>query len=171
MIEAVVFWILAAGTVGAALMVIVPPVGRNPVFGAMALVACFFCLAGLYVLLAASLIAALQIIVYAGAIMVLFTFVIMLLNLSDAELGAPRYTTAKFVGVLSIGFVFAKVIKVIGESTPKTMGALKGPESYGGVKAVGSVLLKDFLLPFELVSILLLVAIIGAVLLAKKRAP
>ena len=171
MIEAVVFWILAAGTVLSALMVIVPPIGRNPVFGAMSLIGCFFCLAGLYVLLAAHLMAALQVIVYAGAIMVLFTFVIMLLNLTDAELGGPRYTTAKFVGVLCIGFVFAKVIKVIGESTPKTMDALKGPESYGGVKAVGNVLLRDFLLPFELVSILLLVAVVGAVILAKKRAP
>ena len=171
LIEAVVFWILAAGTVLSALMVVVPPIGRNPVFGAMALVGCFFCLSGLYVLLAAHLIAALQVIVYAGAIMVLFTFVIMLLNLTDAELGAARYTTAKFVGVLSIAFVFAKIVKVIGESTPKTMAALPGPDSYGGVKAVGNVLLRDFLLPFELVSILLLVAIVGAVILAKRRVP
>jgi NADH-quinone oxidoreductase subunit J len=167
MAEAVVFWILAGGAVLAALSVIVPPFGRNPVHGAMSLVACFFCLAGVYVLLSAHLMAALQVIVYAGAIMVLFTFVIMLLNLTDEELGSARYTVAKGVGVLAIGFVFAKMVKALTGAAGGTPATIDG--SYGSVTGVGDVLLREFLLPFELVSILLLVAIIGAVILAKEK--
>ncbi len=170
MIEAAFFWALAIGTVIGALCVVLPPFGRNPVHGAIALVGTFFCLSGLYVLLAAHLLAALQVIVYAGAIMVLFTFVIMLLNLTDQELGTARYNTAKYVGVLSIGFVFAKAVSAIDAATPDDiqLKVLEGPDSFGGVQAVGNVLLRDFLLPFELTSILLLVAIIGALVLAKK---
>ncbi|MFT5433892.1 MAG: NADH-quinone oxidoreductase subunit J, partial [Myxococcota bacterium] len=163
MIEAVVFWILASGCILSALAVVVPPFGRNPVHGAMGLIACFFCLSGLYVLLAAHLIAALQVIVYAGAIMVLFTFVIMLLNLNDDELGEPRYTAAKAVGILAVGFVFAKSLRVLGDSIPTTLMAdisTRAPElldGYGGIRGVGLVLLRDFLLPFEMTSLLLLV--------------
>ena len=168
MVESIVFFALATGCVISALMVITPPVGRNPVYSAISLVGCFFCLAGLYVLLAAHLLAAVQIIVYAGAIMVLFTFVIMLLNLNDDELGEARYTGAKFVGVLSIGFVFAKMVKVIGESTPSYPATFL-EDDYGSIYAVGNMLLREFLVPCELVSILLLVAIIGAIILAKKK--
>jgi NADH-quinone oxidoreductase subunit J len=92
----------------------------------------------------------------------------MLLNLSEDELGDARYTTAKVVGVLSISFVFAKMIKVIGEASSGV--ELPIPEAtYGSLYGVGTMLLRDFLLPFELVSILLLVAIVGAVILAKKK--
>ena len=172
MIEATIFWILAVGAILGALVVVVPPLGRNPVHGAAGLIGCFFCLSGLYVLLAAHLLAALQVIVYAGAIMVLFTFVIMLLNLNDDELGQGRYTTAKVVGVFAIGVVFAKSLRVLAESSPTSvMADLRtiGPEGYGGIKAVGTILLRDFLLPFELTSILLLVAIIGAVIIARRQ--
>ena len=169
MVAALVFWVLAIGAVGGAVCVVLPPFGRNPVHGAVALVGTFFCLAGLYVLLAAHLLAAVQVIVYAGAIMVLFTFVIMLLNLTEAELGSARYTTAKYVGVAAVGFVFAKAIAVIGRGSGRIAAELGGPDSFGGVRAVGDTLLRDFLLPFELTSILLLVAVIGAVILAKKR--
>ncbi|MFT7621950.1 MAG: NADH-quinone oxidoreductase subunit J [Myxococcota bacterium] len=170
--EAIVFWILASGCVGSALCVVVPPMGRNPIHAAIALVSCFFFLSGIYVLLAAHLVAALQVIVYAGAVMVLFTFVIMLLNLTDEELGESRFNSAKWIGALAIAFVFAKAVRAIqgGPSGVLNTNILEGPEVYGGVKAVGEVLLKDFLLPFELTSILLLVAIIGAVILARKQA-
>jgi NADH-quinone oxidoreductase subunit J len=168
MVATVIFWLFATGCVVSAAMVVIPPVGRNPVYCAISLVGCFFCLAGLYVLLAAHFLAAIQVIVYAGAIMVLFTFVIMLLNLTDDELGSARYTTAKVVGVLSITFVFTKMLKVITEATP-TMVTMVPADDYGSLEGVGTLLLRDFLLPFELVSILLLVAIIGAVILAKKK--
>ena len=172
MIETVVFWLLATGVVLGATCVVLPPFGRNPVHGAVALIGTFFCLSGIYVLLAAHLLAALQVIVYAGAIMVLFTFVIMLLNLTDEELGSSRYTTPKVVGMAAIAFVFTKVVKVISTAAPKGAAVIPGPDGidgYGGVEAVGMVLLRDFLLPFEMTSILLLVAIIGAMVLARRR--
>ena len=168
MAELVVFWFLATAAVLCALAVILPPFGRNPIHAAMSLIGCLFSLAGLYVLLAAHLLAALQVIVYAGAIMVLFTFVIMLLNLEDRELGEIRFTTAKWVGVAAVAMVFAKIVKVLGAATPLVTAA-QLPADFGGVKSVGRLLLQDFLLPFELVSILLLVAIVGAVILAKRR--
>lgn len=171
MIEAILFWCLAIGTVLGALVVVVPPFGRNPVHGALGLIGSFFCLSGLYVMLCAHLLAALQVIVYAGAIMVLFTFVIMLLNLTPEELGNSRFTVAKGIGVLAIGLVLAKVVKVL--ETPQTdlPVDLTGttPDDYGGIVPVGTVLLRDFLLPFELTSILLLVAVVGAVIIARKQ--
>ena len=169
MIEAIIFWILAAGVVGGATCVVLPPFGRNPLHAALALIGTFFCMAGIYVLLAAHLMAALQVIVYAGAVMVLFIFVIMLLNLKEGDLGEGRYTPVKYLGVGVIGLIFAKVIFVLEKGGGVIAAELPGPDAYGGVKAVGAVLLKDFLLPFELTSILLLVAIVGAVILAKKR--
>lgn len=170
MTEALVFWILAAGTVLGALAVVLPPFGRNPVHGALGLIGSFFCLAGLYVLLCAHLLAALQVIVYAGAIMVLFTFVIMLLNLTKEEMGSARFTYAKLVGSVAIAFVFTKMIRVLDQGTSDLPVDLTGttPDDYGGIVPVGQVLLRDFLLPFEFTSVLLLVAIIGAVIIAKK---
>ena len=168
MAEAILFWFLSIGTVVCATCVVLPPFGRNPVHAALALIGCFFFLSGLYAMLAAHLMAALQVIVYAGAIMVLFTFVIMLLNLTDQEVGSARYTTAKVTGVLAIAFVFAKAVRAIDGATEGMVVELAGPEHFGGVKAVGDVLLREFLLPFEMTSILLLVAIVGAVVLAKK---
>ena len=84
MFELVLFWLLGLGAVGTASMVVIPPVSRNPVYAAIALVICFFFLAGIYMLLLAHLMAVLQILVYAGAIMVLFLFIIMLLDLKTA---------------------------------------------------------------------------------------
>lgn len=172
MTEALVFWILSVGTLLGALVVVLPPFGRNPVHGALGLIGSFFCLAGLYVLLCAHLLAALQVIVYAGAVMVLFTFVIMLLNLTKEEMGGPRYSFAKLVGALAIGMVFTKIVRVLDQGMNTLPVDLTGttPDDYGGIVPVGSVLLRDFLLPFELTSVLLLVAVIGAVIIAKKQA-
>ena len=99
MAESILFWILAAGVVIAGVQVVLR---RNPVYAAMSLVACFFFLAGIYVLLSAHLIAIVQVMVYAGAVMVLFVFVIMLLNLKDEELGEQRITVWKGIGALSV---------------------------------------------------------------------
>ena len=85
--EQLIFYLLAFGTLVSAVCVVLPPMGRNPIHSAIALIVSFFFLAGIYALLGAHLLAGLQIIVYAGAIMVLFTFVIMLLNLSEDEMG------------------------------------------------------------------------------------
>src|SRR5436853_879930 len=99
MTETVFFWIFAVATVLFSGQVVLR---RNPVNAAMSLVACFFFLAGEYVLLSAHLIAILQVMVYAGAVMVLFVFVIMLLNLKEEELGEQRITVWKGIGALSV---------------------------------------------------------------------
>src|SRR5919206_2511712 len=99
MAESILFWIMAAGVVVSGAQVVLR---RNPVYAAMSLVACFFFLAGIYVLLSAHLIAILQVLVYAGAVMVLFVFVIMLLNLKEEELGEARWTAWKVIGVVAV---------------------------------------------------------------------
>ncbi|HEY5675213.1 MAG TPA: NADH-quinone oxidoreductase subunit J, partial [Myxococcales bacterium] len=97
--EAALFYIFAVGVLFAGAQVILR---RNPIYGALSLVGCFFFLAGIYVLLAAHLIAILQIMVYAGAVMVLFVFVIMLLNLKEEELGEQRLTAWKVIGLAAV---------------------------------------------------------------------
>ena len=186
-----VFYVLGLITLAMAVMVVSR---RNPLQGALALVLSFFCLGGIYVLLFAHLLAAMQVLVYAGAIMVLFVFVIMLLNLSDRELGAPRATLIKGVALGLFAFLIVMALVSanlellglqaivlpngsIGEATflapplanPNLShpGAL--PANYGSVAGIGTSLYSHFLLPFELVSVLLLVAIVGAVAIAKKR--
>ena len=175
MFEVILFWLLAIGAVGASLMVILPPVSRNPLSAALSLIISFFFMAGLYVLLLAHLMAVLQVLVYAGAIMILFMFVIMLLNLSDDELGKQNTTIAQLVGAASALFIALKVVMVTGASgggflpggQPQDMTVAEMAD-FGSVGAVGDLLFRQFLFPFELTSILLLVAVIGAVVLAKR---
>jgi NADH-quinone oxidoreductase subunit J len=144
-------------------------VSRNPVYAAMNLVASFFCLAGIYVLLVAHLIAFMQILVYAGAVMVLFLFVIMLLSLGTEHLGREPHRTMQFVGVLGAVGLFAVVASAVGKVANDQMPPLRNPAVFGTVKAVGQKLFTEFLLPFEVTSLLLLVAIVGAVVVAKER--
>ncbi len=164
--EQVVFWIFAVPLVLAALGVVV---ARSPVYAAMNLVAAFFFMAGLYVLLAAHLVAVMQVLVYAGAVMVLFLFVIMLLSL-DAPVAMVRRRGMQYAGVIgAVG-----ILAVIGTAIAKAAEGLAGgvrpvSATFGTVKAVGAVIFTDFLLPFEATSLLLLVAIVGAVVVAKER--
>ena len=162
--ELFVFWPLAVLLVASAIGVVR---ARNPVYAAMSLVGAFFLLAGLYLMLAAHLIAFLQILVYAGAIMVLFLFVIMLLSLTDAELGVPRWTAMKWLGgagAVGLLVVVWAAIRQAGEMPLRNV-----PGGFGTVKEVGKLLFTQYLLPFEATSVLLLVAIVGAVVVAKQR--
>ncbi len=175
MFETILFWLLAAGAVVSAAMVVLPPVSRNPLFAALSLVISFFFMSGLYVLLLAHLMAVLQILVYAGAIMVLFLFVIMLLNLSDEELGKQTTTWPQLVGVCTLAFVVFQAVLVLASAPDSVLRGGKGADAlapemadFGTVEAVGDLLFRQFLFPFELTSILLLVAVIGAVVLAKR---
>lgn len=169
--EQAVFWVLAVGAVVTSLVVVVPPFGRNPIHAALALVLSFAAIAGLFALLAAHLLAALQVLVYAGAIMVLFVFVIMLLNLRTEELGDSRLTLTKVIGGLALLFVLGKLFTFIsGDPLAASMGAnLNDAPDFGSVASVGQLLYKDFMIPFELTSVLLLVAVIGALVMAKKQ--
>ncbi len=169
MIETVFFLLLAGVTVVSALLMIVQ---RNPVTSAIYLIITFFSLAGIYLTLNAQFIAVIQVLVYAGAIMVLFLFVIMLLNLEKEKKLITRHKLQKVVGVILgavllslIGMVFHAVLLEGNRGTfsPEKLATL------GNTEVVARLLFTDFLLPFEITSILLLVAIIGAIVLAKKE--
>ena len=160
--EPILFWIFATLTVlGASLVVLL----SNPVRSAMSLVGTLFCLAVIFVLLDAHLLAALEVLVYAGAVVVLFLFVIMLLNMREEELGARRFTLAKIFGFGAV----AAVAYMLGVAVSNDVTRSNVAESYGGVEMVGRLLLNDYLLAFELSSLLLLMAVVGAVILAKRR--
>jgi NADH-quinone oxidoreductase subunit J len=107
--------------------------------------------------------------VYAGAVMVLFLFVIMLLSLGDEHLHREKRGAMQYVGGIGAISLFAVLAAAISRIPNQAMGALAQPDRFGTVKAVGQVLYTDFLLPFEVTSLLLLVAIVGAVVVAKER--
>ncbi len=167
--ELPLFWIFAVGTIVAAGGVIAL---RNPVASAMSLVASFFFLAGIYVLLWAHTIAVIQVLVYAGAIMVLFLFVIMLLSLTDhgpiVQLSPSR--VAGGLATLALLVSLVGVFRKLPASDTVTWASDAGRlATFGTLKELGAVLYTQWLFPFEAVSLLLLVAILGAVVVAKAR--
>ncbi len=139
---------------------------RNTVASAMSLVVTMIALAVIYVLLEAHLVAAFQIMVYGGAIVVLFLFVVMLLNLRTDEFGAPRQRLVKLGAALVALFATAEMLRAFTGDLPQA-GAL--PEGYGGYRAVGISLYTDYVLLVEMASLLLLAAIVGALILAKRK--
>jgi NADH-quinone oxidoreductase subunit J len=163
--DAVVFWILAAMVAFFAVFTITR---KNPVTAVMSLVASFFGLAAMYATLSAHFLAVLQVLVYAGAIMVLFIFVVMILN--REEVTPLSFRPVRVLGVLSGVYLFAKFIDVMGvPGMPTVAPTISSPETFGTVAAVGDVLFRDFLYPFEAISILLLVAIVGGVVISRSH--
>jgi NADH-quinone oxidoreductase subunit J len=161
-VESFFFYFFSLLAVGSGFMVITR---RNPVSAALYLVLAFFALAGIYVLLDAFFLAAVQVAVYAGAIMVLFLFVIMLLNLGPEDLPAIMSRKIKWLYVvLSAVLVVLLMAMDLGRHLPATGG---GPA--GEVGAIGDKLFGDFLLPFEITAVLLLVAIVGSVVMAHRE--
>ena len=165
------WWVFAAITVAGGLGMVLL---KNPVGSLLSLVLSFFGLAAIYLLLGAHFVAAIQVILYAGAIMVLFLFTIMLLNLGHDYRGDLRNVAWIFVGgVLSgvMGWALARIFWQDGLSNVAGQGAAieAAVAEHGAVGAIAYPLFLDYLVPFELTSILLLAAIIGAVLLAKRR--
>jgi NADH-quinone oxidoreductase subunit J len=165
------WWVFASLAVGGAIGMVTR---KNPVASLLFLVLTFFSLAAIYVLLGAHFIAAIQIIVYAGAIMVLFLFVIMLLNLGhdyQADLRGGLWILVGFVAAGTLGYFVWQAFATPG-AMPTRAGAQQIAADVEQLNAVGAVaypLFRNYLVPFELVGILLLVAIVGAVLLAKRR--
>jgi NADH-quinone oxidoreductase subunit J len=164
--EIVTFFFFAVPLLVTSLGVIL---ARSPVYAAMNLVAAFFFLAGIYVLLVAHLIAFMQILVYAGAVMVLFLFVIMLLSLGDEHLEPERRTVFQYAGLVAAVSLGAVVAAAVARLPQVADVAVVDQAKFGTVKEVGQVLFTQFLLPFEVTSLLLLVAIVGAVVVAKER--
>ncbi len=167
--QTIVFSILALVSFFSAIMVVTR---KNPVYSILFLVLTFFCFAGFYVMLGASFLAAIQIIVYAGAIMVLFLFVIMMLNLREPEALEGGANAWQGLGaVVGVGFglvLMAFLAKSPGVGIPSYV---PGEEAYamGGARALGKLLFTEYVFPFEVAGVLLLAAVIGAVALAKKK--
>src|SRR3989338_3704857 len=159
------FYVLGAGGVASALLVVTR---RNPIISALYLIVNFFCLAGLYLTLNAQFIAVIQIIVYAGAIMVLF--VIMLLNLGDDRKLSDAITVRKVVGAgLTLG-LFMEVLYILLTAGPADSERAEAAGiALGTVEAIGAQLFTTFLFPFEVTSLILTAAIVGAVVMAKKK--
>jgi NADH-quinone oxidoreductase subunit J len=165
-IEQILFYFFAAGGIVSALLVVTR---RNPIISAICLIVNFFCLAGMYLTLHAQFIAVIQILVYAGAIMVLFVFVIMLLNLGNERSLRDGFTWKKVVaGGFGFGVLMELIyIFMIQTGTPSI--DMERATNIGTVEAVGRMLFTRFLFPFEVTSLLLTAAIVGAIVLAKKK--
>jgi NADH-quinone oxidoreductase subunit J len=165
--ESIFFLVVAAVAVISSLLVVTC---KNPINSALSLVMTFFCLATFYVMLDAPFMAAIQVIVYAGAIMVLIIFVIMLLNVK-AETG-KRGTHAVLAGsAIGLFVLFQTVWFLMKGSLTGATGTMDKAQivAVGHTELIGKALFTEFLLPFEITSILLLAAIVGAVILAKKK--
>ncbi len=159
----VAFFVIAVLAVGSALGLIVK---KNPIHGALFLVVNLGSIAALYLMLRAEFLAAAQVIVYAGAIMVLFVFAIMVLIPGKEETGPDARRTARLVAV-PVGLVLlGLLLAILGRSA----GAPVGPGTPLGVAPIGRLLFTDYLFPFELTSVLLLAAMVGVLLLARRKA-
>lgn len=158
-----VFLYFAVVIVMAASLVVVL---RNPIYSALSLLVMFFHVAGLYVTLHAEFLAAIQIIVYAGAILVLYLFVVMLLNVKREERFNQQGTVALFLGVVLLTEAVLLTVSrgfTVAPPDPGREGA-----AVGNTESIGEVLYSTYLFPFEIASLILLVAMIGAVILSKK---
>ena len=163
-VEDVFFYVFAALTLLCAILVVANPFSRNPVTSAMFLVLTIISMSGLFLLLHAFFLAAVQILVYAGAVMVLFLFVIMLLDLKEEQRRRIKFFGLA-AGLVSVGIVVSIFIKSL--ASIKTNAA--PPTLEGETYALGKLLFTQYTLPFEIVSVLLLVAMIGVILLSKKK--
>ncbi len=158
------FYFFAVPAIGLSLFVVL---NKSPVSSAFALVLVFFCFAGIYALLGAHLVAALQVLVYAGAIMVLFVFVIMLLNADVPSFDLKRTPVLVKGGVVFLGAAsLAGLVWVFKRSAFPVSGV---PLEADNTRALSRLMFSDYVLPFELTSILILVGIVGCVAIAKRK--
>jgi NADH-quinone oxidoreductase subunit J len=161
----IMFWILSALAIGSALMVVF---SKNPVYSVLFLIVTFFAISGHYILLNAQFLAIVNIIVYAGAIMVLFLFVVMLMNLNK-QAEPQRNLKMIIVSVLSGGVLLLVIVFASRDlSTQNTTVAL-GTGSIGLIEKLGLKLFNEYVIPFEISSVLFLSAMVGAVVLGRKE--
>ena len=158
------WWILAAFTVLGAFMTVTR---RNNIAAVMSLVATFFGLAAMYAMLSAQFLAALQVLVYAGAIMTLFVFVVMVLNRDEAEPWAWSGVVTKVVGVFALVYLVTTVGYHLFALAPAHPEA--PPADFGTVAQIGEILFTDYLFVFEAVSVLLIIAVVAAVVVARQQ--
>ncbi len=164
-ITEILFFFLSALAIVSAIMVLV---SKNPVYSVLWLVAVFFAISGHYILLNAQFLAIVNMIVYAGAIMVLFLFVIMLMNL-NAQSEPQKNMWMKLAGVISGGcflMVLVSLVRQANELTNKKALTVEG--NIGLIKNLGKVLFSDYVVPFEITSLMFLSAMVGAIVIGKK---
>lgn len=162
--EELVFWTCAAVSVASALLVVTR---RNPIYSAFFLIVGFLAIAASIVPLSAVFLAGMHVLVYTGAIMVLFVFVIMLLNLGPGELGNEYPATFRiFVALLCAALFGLTAFAVQGENFGEPVRA---SADFGGIRAAGEFLFGAYVFPFEVISLLILVAVFGAVMLARRK--
>jgi NADH-quinone oxidoreductase subunit J len=167
----ILWWIFASVAVGSALLTVTR---KNPVASLLCLLLTFFCLAAIFVLLGAHFLAAMQVIIGAGAMLVLFLFVLMLLNLGhdyQADLRGAGWILGGFAVVGAVGSMVWRSVGGIARSLALESDALamKATPSANAVAAIGEPLFRNFMVEIQLTAVLLLVAVVGAVLLAKRR--
>ena len=139
---------------------------RNPLYSILSLIVTFFSIAAMYVLLNAQFLGIVQVIVYAGAIMVLFLYILMMLNLNKGD-ESKKQNITKFIGVFAAGILLIGILGVFKGLNATTFGT-GADSSIGLTKNLGRLLFNEYVLPFELASILILAGIVGAVLIGKK---
>jgi NADH-quinone oxidoreductase subunit J len=163
-LQSLLFWLFSvlglAGGIGLIL-------NRNPVHAALSLILNFFSIAGLYLSLQAEFLAIIQILVYAGAIMVLFLFVIMLLNLEKENFGSHFSPSRIAAWVLGLAFIGEMVVIVQG-AMGETGGHFKEQFQYATVESIGQIMMTKYIFPFEMISVVLIAALVGAIVIAKR---
>ncbi|MBI4597040.1 MAG: NADH-quinone oxidoreductase subunit J [Candidatus Omnitrophica bacterium] len=164
MSEAVFFYLFTIPMLLAAASVII---SRQPIYSVLSLLVVMLCLASLFVMLHAYLVAALQVLLYAGAVLVLFLFVLMLLNLERESLSRMRAFTLCTAGTIVALAFLLNVVRIFWASHPGSVFPATAAE--GTVESIGRLLFSQYVLPFELTSFLILAAIIGAVTLARQE--
>ncbi|MBX9449937.1 MAG: NADH-quinone oxidoreductase subunit J [Taibaiella sp.] len=164
-LHSILFWILSLMLITCALFVVI---SRNPVNSVLFLIGAFFCISGHYLLLNAQFLAVVNIIVYAGAIMVLFLFVIMLMNL-NADTEPQKSRLVQFAALLSGGVLFLVLVAALKQVDIEQNELLtRAGSEIGLIKHLGQVLFNEYVLPFEISSVLFLSAMVGAIVLGKK---
>jgi NADH-quinone oxidoreductase subunit J len=169
MLEAVFFYVLAAIVLGTGVLVVT---SRNTVHSVLYLVANLLTVAVIYIALAAEFLAVIQVLVYAGGIVVLYLFIVMLVNLKRPPEAAPNTRRQSRLGFALAAILLAEISAILVYSAarpPSVDAAAESVLAQGNTKLIGMMLYTDYLVPFEVASMLLLVAMIGAIVLAKKE--
>lgn len=162
--EQILFFIVAAVAVISAGYFVF---ARNPMYALLSLIVTMFSIAGMYVLLNAQFLGIVQVIVYAGAIMVLFLYILMMLNLNKED-ESRKQNTLKFIGVFSAGILLVGMLGAFRGINEEILASPDIDHSVGLTKNLGRLLFNEYVVPFELASILILAGIVGAVLIGKK---
>lgn len=160
----IIFYILAAITLGTGLLTVL---SKNPIHSAIYMIICFFSISGHFLILDAQFLAVVNVIVYAGAIMVLLLFTLMLMNLSKQH-EPKKKIISRIIAVLSSCLMALVLLASVIKSVPIIEKYASGNTDFQSINVIGQVLLNEYLVPFEFASILLISAMIGAVLVSKK---